>query len=439
MSNTTMYVNPNQAMFYENGYPENVASLFAVTGTSTRVEHLNILGFVDIVYEGTGFTIADGSLSGGTITAFTGYKDAAPHSIDFTTSGLNTPVSAWLSFAGSNNGLGLMKYIYSGDDLIGNDGNYCPSIIAGYGGNDTILGGTLTDTAEYMGNKSEYTIQKNSNGSYSVTDTISNRDGTDTLTNIERLKFLDQTVAFDINGNPVQITTGFATAPTITPATQQTVLSVAGANTNISGSGLDVINLSAQSSTLYNLTSNGSGSLNPYAGSFNLISAGSNNYVTGVIQVQFADKIMNVASTGSLSAQTALLYQAALNRAPEAAGLAYWDKTVSALPGATTLNVASGAAEGIISIASGFTGSIEFASKYGTSLTSTQFTTLLYSNVLDRAPDAGGLNYWVSQLDSGVSREQVLAGFAVSAEGASNATVGFVGLTGAHPAWLMLL
>ena len=148
---------------------------------------------------------------------------------------------------------------------------------------------------------------------------------------------------------------------------------------------------------------------------------------------------MNIASVGSLNAQVALLYQAALNRPPEAAGLAYWDKTVAGLTDATTLNIASGASNGIIAIASGFTGSIEFTNKYGSSLTSTQFTTLLYSNVLDRAPDQGGLDYWVSQLDAGVSREQVLAGFAVSAEGASYATVGFVGLTGTHPAWLMLL
>ena len=240
MSNTAMYVNPNAAMFYENGYPADVASLFVVTGTSTRVERLNVLGFVDIVYEGTGFTISGGSLSGGTITTFTGYKDAAPHSTDFITSGLNTPVSAWLNFSSSNNGLGLMKYIYGGDDIISNDGNNCPSIIAGYGGNDTIIGGILNDTAEYLGARSEYTIQQNSNGSFSIIDAVPNRDGTDTLTNIERLQFSDQTVAFDINGNTVQITTSFATAPTITSATQQTVLYVAGANTNVPGSGLDV-------------------------------------------------------------------------------------------------------------------------------------------------------------------------------------------------------
>ena len=176
-------------------------------------------------------------------------------------------------------------------------------------------------------------------------------------------------------------------------------------------------------------------------GSFSLgnTTTGSVNHIGGVIQVQFADKTMNIAPSNSLSAGVALLYQAALNRAPEAAGLAYWDRVVTTQPEATVLNSAAGAAKGIISIASGFTGSAEFISKYGPSLSPAQFVTQLYSNVLDRPADSGGLSYWVSQINAGVSREQILAGFAESAEGISNATVGFVGQSGAHAAWLMLV
>lgn len=43
--------------------------------------------------------------------------------------------------------------------------------------------------------------------------------------------------------------------------------------------------------------------------------------------------------------------------------------------------------------------------------------TLLYNNVLDRAPDATGLANWTGRIDSGVmSREQVVQGLAQSAE-----------------------
>jgi Domain of unknown function (DUF4214) len=42
--------------------------------------------------------------------------------------------------------------------------------------------------------------------------------------------------------------------------------------------------------------------------------------------------------------------------------------------------------------------------------------TLLYQNVLGRAPDPAGLAAWVAVLDGGASRGQVLLGFSESAE-----------------------
>jgi uncharacterized repeat protein (TIGR02543 family) len=63
-----------------------------------------------------------------------------------------------------------------------------------------------------------------------------------------------------------------------------------------------------------------------------------------------------------------------------------------------------------------FTASPEFVATYG-SLNNTQFVTLLYNNVLGRAPDTAGLNGWVSLLTTGgYSRGQVLLGFSDSVE-----------------------
>jgi hypothetical protein len=63
-----------------------------------------------------------------------------------------------------------------------------------------------------------------------------------------------------------------------------------------------------------------------------------------------------------------------------------------------------------------FVASPEFAATYG-SLDNAQFVTLLYQNVLGRAPDAAGLNGWVSLLNAGThSRGQVLLGFSESPE-----------------------
>ncbi len=63
--------------------------------------------------------------------------------------------------------------------------------LAGGAGNDTLDGGAGYDVAIFSGVKSDYTITKQTNGSYTILDKTSGRDGTDTLTNIEALRFSD--------------------------------------------------------------------------------------------------------------------------------------------------------------------------------------------------------------------------------------------------------
>lgn len=85
---------------------------------------------------------------------------------------------------------------YSGtrfaDVINGNSGN---DTLTGNQGNDRINGGAGTDTAAYSGARANYTWSKNTDGSWTITDSRSNGDGTDTLTSIENLKFSDGTVA----------------------------------------------------------------------------------------------------------------------------------------------------------------------------------------------------------------------------------------------------
>ena len=62
------------------------------------------------------------------------------------------------------------------------------------------------DTAVYVGNRSDYSISRNSDGSISVVDNNHTNDGSDTLYNIAYLQFIDQTVA--INNNVASDFTG---------------------------------------------------------------------------------------------------------------------------------------------------------------------------------------------------------------------------------------
>lgn len=157
--------------------------------------------------------------------------------------------------------------------------------------------------------------------------------------------------------------------------------------------------------------------------------------------LQFANGTQVMAPRDSVTQHVALLYQGALGRTPDGTGLAYWVDIASRLPFATqglyALSDQSGGYNGNLSVAAGFTLSLEFQAKYG-KLTNAQFVTQLYANVLDRAPDAAGLVDWVSQLDRGTSRERVLVGFAESPEAIQNASVGFIGQSGWHEPWLYL-
>ncbi|MBO9422760.1 S8 family serine peptidase [Labrenzia sp. R4_2] len=64
----------------------------------------------------------------------------------------------------------------------------------GAGGNDTLDGGAGTDTAAYTGGQSEYVIFTGSQGQTVVLDTSANRDGKDSLSNIEAFDFGGQSV-----------------------------------------------------------------------------------------------------------------------------------------------------------------------------------------------------------------------------------------------------
>jgi hypothetical protein len=126
-----------------------------------------------------------------------------------------------------------------------------------------------------------------------------------------------------------------------------------------------------------------------------------------------ADRIFGNAGNDTLAGDGAVLmtehaqsinrlYLATLARSADDGGLAAW-----------TAQYDAGTA--LATIATGFVNSAEFQIKYG-ALDSTQFVTLLYNNVLHRAPDSGGLAGWVGSLTGGASRESVVTGFSESTE-----------------------
>jgi hypothetical protein len=82
---------------------------------------------------------------------------------------------------------------------------------------------------------------------------------------------------------------------------------------------------------------------------------------------------------------------------------------------------------GLTDIAAGFVNSAEFQAMYGTNPTNTSIATTMYMNVLHRTPDSGGLAFWVGLLDNHQANvAEVLTGFSESAENQQN-VIGVIG------------
>ena len=79
----------------------------------------------------------------------------------------------------------------AGNDSL--DGGSGSDTLIGNGGDDFLDGGAGLDTVGFTGNVADYTVTLQLDGSLQVTDNVANRDGTDTLFNIENLAFDDGT------------------------------------------------------------------------------------------------------------------------------------------------------------------------------------------------------------------------------------------------------
>jgi subtilisin family serine protease len=266
------------------------------------------------------------------------------------------------------------------DTLIGGTAN---DSFAPGAGNNTITGGSAVNTLDYSSAPAAVTVNL-------TTGTAQNGyGGTDTFTKIQ-----------DFKGS----------------AFSDIFIAGPGTHALVGGGGHDTLDLRGASSG-YTLASDGNSGVTVTDGT-----AGRDGTtdLTGFNYVNFTDKTEVVAT--AQQAAVALLYAAALNRAPDVAGLNAWediyasDVSAAAKAAGPFVSLAETPAAGLTSIAAGFLNSQEFQQKYGP-LADAQFVTDLYANVLGRAPDQPGLQGWLNALETGgFTREMVLVGFAESNE-----------------------
>jgi Ca2+-binding RTX toxin-like protein len=94
----------------------------------------------------------------------------------------------------------VIENAFGGDSDDAIIGNATANDIEGMRGNDSIDGGAGIDTAQFSGLSTSY-VRSVASTVKTVTDNVANRDGTDTLANIERLHFSDTNIALDVGPN----------------------------------------------------------------------------------------------------------------------------------------------------------------------------------------------------------------------------------------------
>jgi hypothetical protein len=124
--------------------------------------------------------------------------------------------------------------------------------------------------------------------------------------------------------------------------------------------------------------------------------------LSGTTVMAFTNGVGVFDPTGTAE-DVARLYLAALNRAPDVAGLEGWTALID------NSNVA------LSTVGDDFTESPEFIHDYG-ALSNSAYVQQLYLNVLGRAAEPAGLQGWTNALASGETRGDVLTGFSQSSE-----------------------
>ena len=270
-------------------------------------------------------------------------------------------------------------------------GNQLNNSLTGGKGDDTLVGGVGMDSAQFSGQRAQYVI-KIEGERITVSGPMS-ADGTDLLYGIERLQFTDQTLDYSaLQG------TALADLWTNT-ARDETFTGLGGFDMVRTSRTMNQISLKWQAHDRWLMTDGTAVNLedlsHPGVGQDLLLS---------IERVQTADGMIGLDLQGS-SGQGFRIYKAAFSRVPDAQGLGYW---IAQLDSGMSLT----------EVSARFLDSTEFKQLYGTGLSNERFLMAVYSNILGRDPDDGGLTWWLDAMrtDPTKTRAKVLADFSESAE-----------------------
>ena len=283
-----------------------------------------------------------------------------------------------------------------------------------------VSGSSVTITGEVVlhGSAAQYVVA-DSGGSLFIQDTVAGRDGTQTLPGVKEMVFTDGVGVFDATGSAEDVARLYQAALNRKPDVGGVDFWAAG----IDGSTVTLTDVAnsfttspefiqthgslADAAFVNQLYQNVLGRPADAAGAQFWGGALASGASRGAVLIDFAESQENKANTISTAgnpnnAEVFRLYEAALGRAPDAGGQAFWSSSLS--HGGTPPQVAQS-----------LVGSAEFRQTFG-NLSASDFVSTLYQNVLHRAADTAGLQFWTNSLQSGTSEGSVVVGFADSLE-----------------------
>jgi hypothetical protein len=235
-----------------------------------------------------------------------------------------------------------------------------------------------------------------------------------------------QAAAGALTLTPASLDFGGESMNTSSPAQTITVTNTGGTSVTITG--ISVTSQFGQSNNCSTLDANASCTISVTFSP--AVAAGALNSTVSVTGT------LTVSSNGSGSPNTAALsgsaekslvthyYRSILRRAPDQAGHDFWQGEA-----ARVAQLGANVNETWYAMAITFFGSAEYANF---ARDNTQYVTDLYNTFFNRAPDQGGLDFWLNNMAQGMPRESVLVSFLFSQEFA-NFTQAIFGNTAVRP------
>lgn len=292
------------------------------------------------------------------------------------------------------------------DVLIGNEFD---NLITGLGGNDQVDGGAGTDTFRIVGASGDYLVSYSDFSGNVLVSAADGFGGTDSLTRVELLQFLDglfNIVLNNVASNDNDILIGTTGADKINAQGGNDILiGGAGDDQLDGGAGNDVARYVGGRDN-FEITRTATGlTIRDRTG------AEGTDTVSNVEQLRFADMNVNLgiaALSKTIAAkdlqQLEELYVAFFNRVPDADGLGFWINQIKA-------------GNSVNAIAESFYGAAVYFSSltgYTATMTNDEFVKIIYKNVLGRsgvtAPPDADVKYWSNELATGHASRGSLIG-----------------------------